>query len=79
MSEIMVTECDNGSTILKRLTKMFHDSETADVCFVLKSDDDSIERILAHKNILAAASDITNFNIQINVLWPTERRWRCSG
>lgn len=54
----MVTECDNGSTILERLTKMFHDSETADVCFVLKSDDDSIERILAHKNILAAASDV---------------------
>lgn len=58
MSERMVTECDNGSTILERLTKMFHDSETADVCFVLKSDDDSIERILAHKNILAAASDV---------------------
>lgn len=54
MSERMVTECDNGSTILK----LFHDSETADVCFVLNSEDGSIERILAHKNILAAASDV---------------------
>lgn len=53
-----MSEPSNNDTITKSGEKLYLDSLTADVYFVLGSDDGLCKRIPAHKNLLAAASDV---------------------
>lgn len=53
-----IKEYGNQILIDKSGKKLYLDPETADVYFVFCSDDDSCTRVPAHKNLLAATSDV---------------------